>query len=187
MTPIIKTIHGKAKFVYFNEPDDHFGNKKYHVVLETSKEEAEEHIKEIKKIITNEVVEAGKVSPTTTAQFKKANSCYTDLGLTVEFKIHSNFKPKMYDRNGKPLGEDVKIWRDSTMWITYKASGYNKSMGIGCTLYIQHGQIDNLVTGAGADGSPYPDRDKQEIKAQDQVIKDLSDDVIELSKKEINL
>ena len=73
------------------------------------------------------------------------------------------------------------------MFITYKAQGYNKSMGIGCTLYIQHGQIDNLITGAGADGSPYPDRDQQEIKAQDEVIKDLSDDVIELSTKELNL
>ena len=187
MTSIIKTIHGKAKFAYFNEPDDHFGNKKYHVVLETSKEEAEEHIKAIKKIISNEVVEAGKVNPNQTTEFKKANSCYTDLGETVEFKIHSNFKPKMYDRNGKPLGEDVNIWKDSTMWITYKASGYNKSMGIGCTLYIQSGQIDQLVTGADAGGSPYPDRDKQEIKAQDEVIKDLSDDVIELSTKELNL
>tara|TARA_R110002110_G_scaffold253286_5_gene469185 strand:- start:821 stop:1381 length:561 start_codon:yes stop_codon:yes gene_type:complete len=168
MTSIIKTIHGKAKFAYFNEPDDHFGNKKYHVVLETSKEEAEEHIKAIKKIISNEVVEAGKVNPNQTTEFKKANSCYTDLGETVEFKIHSNFKPKMYDRNGKPLGEDVNIWKDSTMWITYKASGYNKSMGIGCTLYIQSGQIDQLVTGADAGGSPYPDRDEEKPVAIDQ-------------------
>ena len=47
------------------------------------------------------------------------------------------------------------------MFITYKATGYNKSMGIGCTLYIQHGQIDELVTGpVGGETSPYPDLDQ---------------------------
>jgi len=181
MTTVIKTIYGKAKFSYLSDGDEAFGRRKYHVILEVSKDNAKEHIEAIKKIITNEVIEAGRLSPTTTAQFKKANSCYTDLGNTVEFKLHSNFKPKMFDRKGKALGEEVKIWKDSTMWITYKSQGYNKSMGIGCTLYIQHGQIDNLVTGSGEGSSPYPDRDKQEIKAQDEMIKDLADDVIELS------
>jgi len=67
----------------------------------------------------------------------------------------------MYDRKGKPLGEDVKIWKDSTMFITYKAQGYNKSLGIGCTLYVQSGQVDKLVTGAaGGESSPYPNLDE---------------------------
>ena len=181
MTAVIKKIYGKAKFSYLSDGDEAFGKIKYHVVLEVSKENAKEHIETVKKIISNEVVEAGKINPNQTTEFKKANSCYTDLGNTVEFKLHSNFKPKMFDRKGKALVEEVKIWKDSTMWITYKSQGYNKSMGIGCTLYIQHGQIDNLVTGSGEGSSPYPDRDKQEIKAQDEMIKDLADDVIELS------
>ena len=182
MTSVINKIKGAAKFCFLSKPDEGFGASKYHVLLETSKENAQVHIEAIKKIISNEVVEAGKLNPNQTTEFKKANSCYTDLGDTVEFKLHSNFKPKMYDRTGKPLGEDVKIWKDSTMFITYKAQGYNKSMGIGCTLYIQHGQIDNLVTGAvGGENSPYPNLDEHEIKAQDDLIKVLSDDVIELS------
>ena len=161
MTTLTNTIYGKAKFSYLSDGDEAFGKIKYHVVLEVSKENAQRHIEAIKKIISNEVVEAGKINPNQTTEFKKANSCYTDLGDTVEFKLHSNFKPKMYDRKGKPLGEDVKIWKDSTMFITYKAQGYNKSMGIGCTLYIQHGQIDNLVTGAaGGESSPYTDLDE---------------------------
>ena len=161
MTSIINKIYGKAKFSYLSDGDEAFGKTKFHVVLGVSKENAKEHIEAIKKIISNEVVEAGKINPNQTTEFKKANSCYTDLGDTVEFKLHSNFKPKMYDRKGKPLGEDVKIWKDSTMFITYKAQGYNKSMGIGCTLYIQHGQIDNLVTGAaGGESSPYTDLDE---------------------------
>ena len=67
----------------------------------------------------------------------------------------------MFDRKGKALGEEVKIWKDSSMWITYKADGYNKSMGIGCTLYIQSGQIDQLVTG-NSQNCPYPNRDEAE-------------------------
>ncbi len=182
MTSIINKIYGKAKFSYLSDGDEAFGKTKFHVVLGVSKENAKEHIEAIKKIISNEVVEAGKINPNQTTEFKKSNSCYTDLGDTVEFKLHSNFKPQMFDRKGKPLGAEVKIWKDSTMYIVYKAQGYNKSMGIGCTLYIQKGQIDQLVTGAvGGENSPFPDLDKQEIKAKDDLIQGLSDDVIELS------
>ena len=161
MTSLTNKIYGRAKYSYLSDGDEAFGKIKYHVVLEVSKENAQEHIETVKKIISNEVVEAGKTKPNQTTEFKKANSCYNDLGETVEFKLHSNFKPKMYDRKGKPLGEDVKIWKDSTMFITYKAQGYNKSMGIGCTLYIQHGQIEDLVTGpVGGESSPYPNLDE---------------------------
>ena len=161
MTSVINKIKGAAKFCFLSDPDEGFGASKYHVLLETSKENAQVHIEAIKKIISNEVVEAGKINPNQTTEFNKANSCYTDLRDTVEFKVHSKFKPKMFDRKGKLLGEEVKIWKDSTMFITYKAMGYNKSMGIGCTLYIQHGQIDNLVTGAaGGESSPYTDLDE---------------------------
>ena len=55
------------------------------------------------------------------------------------------------------------------MWITYKAQGYNKSMGIGCTLYIQHGQIDELVTG-GSQNCPYPNRDEVKPEATQEII-----------------
>jgi len=161
MTSVINKIKGAAKFCFLSKPDEGFGASKYHVLLETSKENAQVHIEAIKKIISNEVVEAGKLNPNQTTEFKKANSCYTDLGDTVEFKIHSKFKPKMYDRKGKLLGEEVDIWKDSTMFITYKAQGYNKSMGIGCTLYVQSGQVDQLVTGAtGGESSPYPNLDE---------------------------
>ena len=172
MTTLTNTIYGKAKFSYLSDGDEAFGKTKFHVVLGVSKENAKEHIEAIKKIISNEVVEAGKINPNQTTEFKKANSCYTDLGDTVEFKLHSNFKPKMYDRTGKPLGEEVKIWKDSTMWITYKAQGYNKSMGIGCTLYIQSGQIDQLVTG-NSQNCPYPNRDEEDHKQQVNGLKNL--------------
>ena len=51
------------------------------------------------------------------------------------------------------------------MWINYKAQGYNKSIGLGCTLYIQSVQIDELVQGnSGANGScPFPKRSEELI------------------------
>ena len=49
------------------------------------------------------------------------------------------------------------------MWLSYKASGYNKSVGLGVTLYMQSVQIDELVEGSadGANGvCPFPKRDE---------------------------
>ena len=159
----IKEIFGKAKFSFLSDPDEGFGASKYHVVLEVPKAEALEHMEAIKKIVTKEIVEEGKLKPNFTTKFKQAplpfSEQHTENGDVVEFKIHSKFKPKFFDRTGKVLSEEVKIWKDSTMWITYKAQGYNKSMGIGCTLYIQHGQIDELVTG-NSQNCPYPNRDE---------------------------
>jgi len=163
MTSVINKIKGAAKFCFLSDPDEGFGASKYHVLLEVPKAEAQGHMAVIKKIISNEIVEQGKLLPNHTAKFTEAPLPFTENGDVVEFKIHSKFKPKMFDRKGKLLGEEVKIWKDSTMFITYKALGYNKSMGIGCTLYIQHGQIDNLVTGAaGGESSPYTDLDEAE-------------------------
>jgi len=156
---LIKVIKGKAIFSFLSDPDEGFGVGKFHVVLQVPKEEAQEHMEAIKKIITKEIVEEGKLKPNVTTKFKQAPLPFTENGDVVEFKIHSKFKPKFFDRTGKVLSEEVKIWKDSTMWITYKAQGYNKSMGIGCTLYIQSGQIDKLVTG-GSQNCPYPNRDE---------------------------
>jgi len=159
---VIKMIHGKAKFSFLSDPDDGFGASKYHVVLEVSKAEALEHMEAIKKIISNEIVEQGKLTPNHTAKFTQAPLPFTENGDVVEFKIHSKYKPKFFDRTGKVLDDEVKIWKDSTMWITYKAQGYNKSMGLGCTLYIQSGQIDQLVTSGNSQNCPYPNRDEAE-------------------------
>ena len=80
MTALINKIYGRAKFSYLSDGDDAFGKTKYHVLLEVSKDNAQEHIEAIKKVISDEVVEAGKVNPNQTTEFKKANSCYSDLG-----------------------------------------------------------------------------------------------------------
>jgi len=160
---VLKRIYGKGKFVYLTSPDEAFGPGAYKVTLETSKEKAQEHIKALQDIITKEVAEQQKLTPNQTSPFKKANLPYVEDGDVVAFKFHSKFKPKLWDRNQKEIGPEVAVWKDSTMWIDYKASGYNKSMGLGVTLYIQSVQIDELIQGsAGSNGScPFPKRSEE--------------------------
>ena len=161
MSEVLKTIHGKAKFCYLTSPDEAFGSGSYKVTLETSKEKAQEHIKALQGIISKEVAEQHKLKPNQTTPLNRANLPYKDEGDVVSFKFHSKFKPKLWDKNQKEIGPDVAVWKDTTMWVSYKAQGYNKSVGLGVTLYIQGVQIDDLVEGStGANGScPFPKRE----------------------------
>ena len=158
---ILKRIYGKAKFCYLTSPDEAFGPGSYKVTLEVTKADASEHIKAIEEVISKEVAEQHRLTPNSTELIKRSNKPYKEEGDVVAFKFHSKFKPKLWDKNQKEIGPDVAVWKDSTMWIDYKASGYNKSVGLGVTLYIQGVQIDNLVQGsAGSNGScPFPKRE----------------------------
>ena len=159
---ILKRIYGKGRFVYLTSPDDAFGSGEYKVTLEVTKVDASEHIKAIEGIISKEVAEQHKLTPNDTAPLKRANKPYQDYGDIITFKLHSKFRPKLWDRNQKEIGSDVAVWKDSTMWIDYKASGYNKSVGLGVTLYIQSVQIDELVQGTTGNGScPFPKRSEE--------------------------
>ena len=157
---ILKRIHGKAKVCYLTSPDEAFGSNDYKVTLEVTKADSSEHIKAIEGLISKEVAEQHKLTPNNTAPLNRANKPYQDYGDIITFKLHSKFKPKLWDKNQKEIGSDVAVWRDSTMWIDYKAQGYNKSVGLGVTLYIQSVQIDNLVQGTTGNGScPFPKRE----------------------------
>ena len=160
---ILKIVYGTAKFSYLSQPDEAFGSSVYKVTLATSKEKAQEHIKAVEDIIKYQVAEQHKLTPDATAPLTRAPKPYKVEGDTVTFKMHSKFKPKVWDKNQKEIGADINIYKDSTMWVSYKASGYNKSIGLGCTLYIQSVQIDNLVEGSeGANGScPFPKRSEE--------------------------
>ena len=149
----VKTLHGKAKWCYLSSPDTAFNKEEYKVDLEVPKVEAQEHIKLITLILVSQVAMVG-------GSLDKVKLPYKEEGDIVVFKLHSQFKPKMWTKDQKELGPEVSIWKDSILWITYKPKGYNKSVGIGCTLYIQGGQIDELVQGSpGSNGQcPYPKR-----------------------------
>jgi len=157
------TIHGKANFAFLSQPDRGFGKEEYSVTLELPKEKAQEHIKIIQGVISKEVAEAHKKAPNQTSPLKRAPLPYKENGDVVTFKIHSKFKPKLWDKDQKELAPDISVWKNSVLWANYKPQGYNKSIGIGCTLYLGDVQIDNLIQGIGdGDGAcPFPNREEQ--------------------------
>ena len=157
------TIHGKANFAFLSQPDRGFGKEEYSVTLELPKEKAQEHIKIIQGVISKEVAEAHKKAPNQTSPLKRAPLPYKENGDVVTFKLHSKFKPKLWDKDQKELAPDISIWKNSVLWANYKLQGYNKSIGIGCTLYLGDVQIDNLIQGIGdGDGAcPFPNREEQ--------------------------
>ena len=159
----LKTIHGKAKFCYLTTPDDAFGIGVYKVTLEVPKAEAQVHVKALQEIVSKEVAEEHKARPGQTALLKRANLPWKEEGEEVIFKFHSKFKPEIWKKDQKDLGPDVSVWKGSSMWINYKGSGYNKSVGIGVTLYMQSVQIDKLVeTSDNANGvCPFPKRSEE--------------------------
>ena len=106
-----KTIHGKANFCFLSSKDEAFGKNDYHVTLEISKDKAQEHIKAIEEIISKEIAEQHKLTPNKTGPLTRAPKPYKDLGDVVTFKLHSKFKPKVWDKNQKEIGEDVAIWK----------------------------------------------------------------------------
>jgi len=155
------TLYGKAKFCYLTQADTGFGKEEYSVTLELSKDKAQEHIGAIQKIISREVAEEHKAHPST-KQLTRAPLPYKIDGDMVTFKIHSKFKPTIWDRNQKKLSPDTQVWKNSTLWVSFEPRGYNKSIGIGCTLYMGDVQIDNLVEGTSLNGScPFPKREEE--------------------------
>ena len=158
---MMSTIHGKANFAFLSQPDRGFGKEEYSVTLELPKEKAQEHIKIIQGVISKEIAEEHKLRPGT-QQLKRAPLPYKEKGDVVTFKIHSKFKPTIWDKNAKKLSPDVQVWKDSTMWVNYEPRGYNKSIGIGCTLYMSGVQIDTLVEGSALNGEcPFPKREEE--------------------------
>ena len=161
-TNTLRTIYGKAEYCWLSEKDTKFNPKGiYHVDLIVKKEDAEAEIKAINEVISKEIAEEHKKTPGKTGLMKRAPLPFTKQGDgTVIFKIKSQYKPKIWDRYKKELEPDTTVWKDSTMWVQYKPNAYNQSIGIGCTLYLQHVQIDNLVEGSGSNGAcPFPERD----------------------------
>ena len=160
------TIKGKADYSYLTQKDTGFGKEEYSVTLRLTKDDVKEHIKIANQIISKVIAEEHKAHPST-KQLTRAPFPFKDDGDMVTVKIHSKFKPTIWDKNQKKLSPDVQVWKDSTMWVNYEPRGYNKSIGIGCTLYMGDVQIDNLVEGTSLNGEcPFPNREnKQEATA----------------------
>ena len=147
-------IYGEGAWVYLNKPDDGFGSPgEYKITLKVPKAKAGTLIRDIEQVITQE----GKTNNTNGMVKKKP---FKVIGDIVEFKLHSQFKPVLWDKDQNKLDEKIQVWSGSTMWVNCKASGYTKSTGTGATLLLGSVQIDHLVEGTGtkSDTCPFPKR-----------------------------
>jgi|TARA_B100001971_G_scaffold183516_1_gene181555 hypothetical protein len=161
MSNNLNTVYGKAKYCYLTKPDEHFGGKDYSVTLELSKDKAREHIKKVDDLISKEVANLHKATPGL-KEVDRAPLPYKIDGDLVTLKLHTQYKPKLWDKTKKELDPNVFVYKGSTLWANYKPHVYNKSMGLGVTLYLGHVQIDTLVEG-GPDGGvcPFPERSQE--------------------------
>ena len=164
MTNDTRTLYGKAEYCWLTEADTKFNPKgTYHVDLLVKKEDADPEIKVINQAISKKIAEEHKKGTIkTTAPLKRAPLPFEkqEDGSFI-FKIKSQYKPKLWNKNQKELDPGIYVFKDSTMWVKYKLNPYNQNIGLGCTLYLQNAQIDNLVQGTGgSNGScPYPKRE----------------------------
>ena len=156
-------IHGEAEWIYFNEPDNKYGDPgEFKVTLKVPRANSGELIREINEVICGELKAQGHDVYASADRKKyylaKARKPYTVKAEVVEFKLHSQFKPVLWDKYQNKLDEKINVWKTSTMWVNCKASGYTKSIGTGATLLLGSVQIDKLVEGKSLDSCPFPAR-----------------------------
>ena len=153
------SIYGTGRYVYLSSPDTKFDKEgKYHVTLEVPKDKAQEAIKEINGVISQEVAKEHKTTPGAKSPMKRATLQYSDEGNIITFKVKSKYKPPIVDRRNKGIDPNISIWKGTTMWVLVELRGYSQTIGIGCSLYLKEVQIDNLVQGTGNGVSHFPDR-----------------------------
>ena len=154
-----KTCIGKAKFCYISEPDTQFDPKGvYHVSVEFDKTEVEQEIKAIRDVIAEKVAEVYKAKPGA-KDIKRTPLPYKEEDGKIVMKFKSKFKPKIFDKNKKPLDPSVSVYKDSTMRVMYKLNSYDQTIGLGCSLYLLSVQVKDLVKGTPVGECPWSSMD----------------------------
>ena len=154
-------IYGEADWIYFNKPDDKYSIPgEFKVTLKVPRAKSGELIRDINEVISKELEGETKPPEIVQKELTRARKPYTVKGDVVEFKLHSKFRPILWDKSRNKLDEKITVWKGSTMWASCKASGYTKSIGTGATLLLGSVQIDKLIegTGNGSDTCPFPKR-----------------------------
>jgi len=168
-------IYGEGAWIYFNEPDNKYSKPgEFKVTLKVPKAKAGALIREINEVIINEL--KATHGPSGAERLSKAKKPYTVRGDVVEFKLHSQFKPILWDADQNKLDEKINVWSGSTMWANCKATGYTKPIITGATLLLGSVQIDKLVAGEALDVCPFPKRTKNLKK---ETVKDFKKQITE--------
>ena len=156
---ILTSPKGRAIFPHLTEPDIKFKPEgEYHVKLECNKSDSVAIIKEIKGLIAKKVQEEHNKNPN--VKIKYAPQPFEEEGENVIFNFkmkasgtrrdnnkHFTQQPVLVDAELKPLGQDVQIWGDSILRITFEPRAYSMPVGLGCTLRLKTVQVLELVTG----------------------------------------
>ena len=151
MSNIKTSAFGVAKYPHHNTPDTQFNSEGiYQVKLIVPAAEAQEDIKIIENIITEQLMLEGKKQPNKTDQFKRAPKPYQILDDgNVQFHFKTKFKPTIVDHKKNPLPADKTIWSESILRVNYKPVGYYVAgTGLGCTLRMMGVQVKKLVEGS---------------------------------------
>lgn len=159
---MINTKFGEAMYPYLTIPDTKFDQLgKYHVKLKLKKEDAEPDIKIINDLIAKRVADFAKIYPV--KPIKRAELPYeiTEDGYCIlHFKMKARGintktqqqfeqRPKIFDHNLDPIGDDQQIWSGSVIRISYDPFIYENAVsGIGCSLRLKSVQVKKLVNGA---------------------------------------
>ena len=143
-----RSAWGEANFPHLNTPDTEFNSEGiYQVKLVMDKETAQDDIKIINNVITEELKKQNQLHPNKTDKFIRAPLPYKELeDGRIQFHFKTKFKPKIVDHNLDDL--DKNIWGGSIIRVNYKPVGYYvASTGLGCTLRLVAVQVKKLVEG----------------------------------------
>ena len=150
-----KTCIGKSKYCYISEPDTQFDSRGiFHTSIEFTEAEAKPEIKAIDEVIAEKIAEIHKAKPGA-KEVKRAPVPYKREDGKVVIKFKSQFKPKIFDRNKKPLDPSISVYKDSTMRVMYKLNAYDQTIGVGCSLYLLSVQVKDLVKGTPVGECPW--------------------------------
>ena len=145
---VLTTPKGRAIFPWLTNADIQFDSEgKFHTKLECEKTECEKIISAINGEIAKQVKAQHELDPNKKITYANKPYSISDDGKCV-FKLQTKFKPNLLDNNMKALANDVQIWKDSVVRITFETYGYNQAVGIGCKLYPLTVQVLELVTGS---------------------------------------
>jgi len=160
---ILTSPKGRAIFPHLTEPDIKYKPEgEYHVKLECLKSESESITASIGSLIAKLMKEQHDRNPN--QQITKAPLPYelVDDKVVFNFKMKAsgtrrdNFKtftqqPVLVNADLTPLGNDVQIWGDSKLRITFEPHAYiSSAIGLGVTLRLKTVQVIELVTGKGS-------------------------------------
>jgi len=160
---ILTSPKGKAIFPHLTEADYKFKPEgEYHVKLECNKADCEKIVKQIKDLVALKVKEEHTRNFNVKIKYATLPFELEDDKVVFNFKMkasgtrrdnnkHFTQQPVLMDAELKPLGQDVQIWGDSILRITFEPHTYvSSAIGLGVTLRLKTVQVIELVTGKGS-------------------------------------